>query len=569
LVQLAKRDTADILESVHSVPADLSMVDFVPFQEFLKRYIPSPQQFRPENHIPFGRFKRFYDVYRRGNPATRKIPAEVAWHGIRSLLKGECVPPTRPPLSREDYEQLARRRQEFPEDLFEHIYIIGEWYQEEVIRGKGLWDDQDLAWSALDWVQNELGRNPAMKLYDEIFCDEVQDLTEIEAKLLISLCKPPPYAGEEGLLLSLSGDPLQTINPTGFRWSIIGSEIFRTQGKPVQLHELEENFRSDHRIVGFANRLQKKRSFYMQQQLTEQEAFEKDGDFPNVVIAETEDEMAAIRDRLGELPPESAVIVGPEHSEDIGDLIEAEEPLQKVDRQLDLYSIPEAKGLEFQLVVLYMVGSSPEARRWREYLIEDRTPKLIDEIPLLYFLNRLYVAVTRAKSFLFIVDTPSAASDFWGVWKDYLSFVPRTEIRSVLEDHPAFRGEMSPIAWNRWGDALFDRAERSKDVRLYERARRAYEKAREPQKIKKVDARVAETLERWPEAGERYLGIQDFGRAGFCFDKAKLWQEAYDAYSRLPTTPEIRRRLAVYRYRIERVRDQRGAALEFLDWAMV
>jgi DNA helicase IV len=569
LVKQALADTQEILRDVYDASGSFerACVEFVPFQDFLKRYVPNPSRFEKDNYVPFGRFKEQYGIFKRGNPAAKRISAELAWHGIRSILKGACVPPSRPPLSHEAYKGLAKKRRDFPQDMFDDIYRIGEWYQREVIQDKKLWDDQDLAWTALSWVVSEKERNPEMLLYDEILCDEGQDLTEIEFRLLIALCKQPMAGGQEGLQLVFAGDPLQTINPTGFRWSIIRSEVYRVQDRPVSLHELQENFRSDKRIVAFANRIQLIRSRYMGQHLPDQEAFEKDGDTPLVVIADTEDEISIIRDKLSELLPESAVIVWPEETDEVAQLCQKEKALSRVDRQLDLYSISEAKGLEFRLVVLYKFGSSSEVLKWKGYFEEKRELPVEDEIPLLYFLNRLYVAVTRAKSFLLVVDTKSGYDNFWSIWKDRLYSVPRSDVEKFLSGHPAFKGEVSDAAWRQWAETLFEYAERTSDLRLYERARRAYEKANEMQSVNRIDARLMEIAEHWEKAAKLYFDINEFALARNCYERAEMWEDAYKACSMLPTTPESKRRMAIYRFKIGIKQDTRKAAAEFFDYA--
>ena len=568
LVKQASIDTKEILREQHDSTESLEGVDFVPLQIFLKRYVPNPDRFEIENYVPFGRFKQYYEIYRRGNPTAKRIPSEVAWHGIRSILKGACIPPSHPPLSREAYEGLARRRRDFPNDMFDQIYDIGEWYQREVIKEKGLWDDQDLAWTALNWVMTEKKRNERMLLYDEIFCDEGQDLTEIEFRLLVSLCKQPMVGAQEGLQLAFAGDPLQTINPTGFRWSIIGNEVYRVQDRPVRLQQLQENFRSDKRIVAFANYIQDVRSHYMGQPVAAQEAFEKDGDIPQMITADTKEEISIIQKKLGELPPESAVIVWPDEKDEVLRFYQTEEALSKVDPKLDLYSISEAKGLEFRLVVLYKFASSPEVLKWKDYLVEKKTIPLEYEIPLLYFLNRLYVAVTRAKSFLVIVDTKSGVDNFWTIWKNALYFLPRSEIRNLVDSHPAFRGEVSDTAWRQWAETLFEHAERTRDLRLYERARRAYEKANEIQNVKRIDARLMEIAEQWEKAGKLYFDMNEFESARSCYDRAEIWEEAYEASTMLPTTPETKRHMAIYKFKMGTMQDTSKAATEFYDYAL-
>jgi tetratricopeptide (TPR) repeat protein len=575
LVKQAERDTDEILDLQYGYKGGLSGVSFRPLNAFLKQYVHDPSRFSTDKYVLYGRFKGYYEMYRRGNPVAKRVACEVAWHGIRSILKGACVPPLIPPLSHEKYDSLARKRRDFPDEIFEDIYAIGEWYQKEIIQKNGLWDDQDLAWAALKWIMDMQASKEKMLKYDEIFCDEGQDLTEIEFKILVSLCKQPLAAAEEGLPLVFAGDPLQTINPTGFKWSIIKNEVYNVQGKPVGLHYLKENFRSDKRIVKFANYIQKTRSYYLGQPVDEQLGFEKDGDIPQIIIADTQDEVALLQERLGELNqiPDVAVIVWPEGTDAIERFCKQEDALLKLDRTINPYSISEAKGLEFRLVVLYKFGSSDDMIRWKGYLAENKPIDAENEIPLLYFLNRLYVAVTRAKLFLVIVDTLSGVDNFLSIWKKAeqdkdVYLWSRADIRSFFDSHPAFGGDSSEEAWRQWAEKLFDYAERTRDLRLYERARRAFEKANETQNMKRVDARLAEIAEKWNDAGKLYFELNEFEPSRSCYSRAENWDGALKSTERLPTTPQTKRYLAIYKFETSRKQNANNSAVEFYEYAM-
>ena len=630
LVDQAKSDVQEILRDFYLEEDDsVDGIEFVPFQEFIKRYVPDPRRFEESAYVSFGRFKRYYEPYRRGNPTARKIPPEVAWHIIRSIMKGACLPQlddrgkllpeSRPPLSKERYEELSRKRREINEDLYDGMYEIGSWYQQKIIQEKRWWDDQDLAWEALSWIMGEQRKNPNMRLYSEIFCDEVQDLTELEFAILVALCHPPVQYAQEGPFIVLAGDPLQTINPTGFRWEVVGGHIYTVGNRPARRYELEENWRSDKRIVDLANHIQRIRAIYLQQDLQPQKAFlkESEGDFPHVVYIETEDEVKAVQGKLKSLPSRSAVILWPEQEEEVLEVIQEDqalrqlaiaklqeyvnrpdekekktaqallhslqngtqlalapadeenkkEVLDKLMADLDLYQVSDAKGLEFRLVILYKFGEHPEVKRWWDWMKADRYPDQHDEIPLLYFLNRLYVSLTRPQSYLFIIDTPAAVEGFWKQWENVIQIVKRDNIRNELNSHIAFREFSKLHDWSEWGNTLFEKAEKTQDIRDYERARVAYQKANEAQKVKKVDARIAELLENWERAGDLYREIQEFARAADCYEKSENWTKAIEALKPLLGQPQINRRFAIcqFRYGCTKEKSQkRMAALHFL-----
>jgi tetratricopeptide (TPR) repeat protein len=189
-----------------------------------------------------------------------------------------------------------------------------------------------------------------------------------------------------------------------------------------------------------------------------------------------------------------------------------------------------------------------------------------DEIPLLYFLNRLYVSVTRAQSYLFIIDTPQGVDRFWTKWTPAdLRFVARGDLAAELDNHPAFRESFD---WVSWGDYLFEKAEDRADTRDYERARSAYLKGGAADRVKKVDACVAEVGENWQLAGDLFYEIRDFEKAATCFEKCKNWQRAIQALQRLPSNVARNRRIAIssfYNGRSDRdAGRKRDAALRFL-----
>ncbi|HEV2225385.1 MAG TPA: UvrD-helicase domain-containing protein [Nitrososphaerales archaeon] len=570
LVEKARNDTGEILQGLYNSTLGLETVNFASLKEFLLAYVKNRERYSTQSYVTFSRFKSLYAKYSRGHVSLRKISAEKAWHGIRSILKGACLPPRAPPLSLHDYATLARRRRDFSVDEIGDINTIGKWYQEDAIKGMKLWDDQDLAWDALNSIINDKTFNPNFVQYDRIFCDEAQDLTQLEFRAIMELCKPPSGL-VTGFQITLAGDPLQTINPTGFKWSMVRNEVYRVlRGSDVQFRELAENFRSDKRIVDFANKIQEVRGYYMGEDLAPQEGFVEDGETPQVVTLESGDEVEMLRNKMGELPPESAVIIWPEDEAEVTKLYE-DAVLNKIDRDLELFTVSEAKGLEFRLVVLYKLGSSEDANRLRSYLTPKRTtqsaePTIKDEIVLLYFLNRLYVALTRAKLYLIIIDTAAGIKNFWSIWRDALDLVPREEARTVIEGSPAFQGEFSQVKWRNWGETLLDHAEQTLDIRTFQRARRAFEKGGEESKVRFSTARIEELNGNLAEAGKIYFENHDYLRSADCFVRSEHWSEACNSLEYLPTTTEVSRRMAACKFKRDLPTNRNVASREFYSF---
>ena len=410
--------------------------EFLTLYDFLLAHVPPSARgrFGEDRLVGFGAFKKWYNGYAKGRVETRKMPAETVWHGIRSTLKGSCEPPARPfPDTGEDefekrFYAIAKKRRDLPPDDLETIFGIGKKYQEQLVVGENRWDDQDLAWEALNWIRKQKRESSGFVGYDGIFCDEVQDLTRIEFLALAELCKEP--VGDESLQLFLAGDPLQTINPSGFNWQAVRSEVFKVQkGRAVEPVALGENFRTDKRILPLANLIDKIRFELTGQPGASQVGFDQGGSVPLVIEepvprgnrldAKSERILAAIRTRLSKLGPESPVIVWPEDVDDVKALKKGSETLKVVD-DASLDTLSQAKGLEFDRVYLYGFGSSEEAARWKSHISvqspKEHQERRLDEkttIPFLYFLNRLYVAVTRARRFLVIIDTKEGIDNLW------------------------------------------------------------------------------------------------------------------------------------------------------------
>ena len=76
--------------------------------------------------------------------------------------------------------------------------------------------------SSWDSIKNTMENN---ELRAEIYLDEAQDLTDLEFRILLMLLKP-----ERRKYAILAGDPLQTINPTGFDWPHIKDMMYNTLG---------------------------------------------------------------------------------------------------------------------------------------------------------------------------------------------------------------------------------------------------------------------------------------------------------------------------------------------------
>jgi hypothetical protein len=412
---------------------NLLQQSFVVFREHLLRLLPEERRkaFPPETYVDYPTFLALWNREVR-HPEARRISPEVAWHTIRTYIKGRRSSLTEV-LTPADFAQLPRRVRSVSQSVFDAVYehVWRRWYAGktgiEVGDGEGFWDDQDLAAEVL------FGEGiPESFRYPAVFCDEAQDFTALELQIVVdsSLFASRTLSPEQFRMLPFlfAGDPLQTINPTGFRWDALGAEFhekFRPLLDPrrrneakVDFQELTFNYRSNRGIVGFGNLI----SLVRHALLSLPEAFPQRswwfGAKEDPLFFDVND--PAVRDYLCRRTDLVKIIDCAEGEES---LVAGKDPLlRRLPQENGVYqnvlSPARAKGLEFGEVVLYCFGANPpelfrkvlEGLHAGEGNSSEESEALL---PVEYFLNRLYVAATRPKRRLFVVDDRAAFDSFW------------------------------------------------------------------------------------------------------------------------------------------------------------
>jgi hypothetical protein len=109
-----------------------------------------------------------------------------------------------------------------------------------------------LAWLAVEKLATS-GSSLAGE-YDCIAVDECQDLTPIEALLIIRLAKLINQSRRLPVPLLLAGDEAQTVRPTDFEWGWLNDLLHAEVGTPTEF-QLKSNLRSPRRIAELVNRV--------------------------------------------------------------------------------------------------------------------------------------------------------------------------------------------------------------------------------------------------------------------------------------------------------------------------
>ena len=114
-----------------------------------------------------------------------------------------------------------------------------------------------LAWQAVERLRlakDEPGVDASLFDFDCIAVDECQDLTPVEAFLLVELAARGNRKRRAPVPLLVSGDEAQTVRPTDFEWGWLNDLLHAQLGTPTE-HKLSSNLRSPRRIAELVNRV--------------------------------------------------------------------------------------------------------------------------------------------------------------------------------------------------------------------------------------------------------------------------------------------------------------------------
>lgn len=367
-------------------------------------------------------YKLFKELYSKKYVRIKNnISSDLAWHTIRTFIKGMLDIDNDIELDYENYLNLSIPQKTVESEVYKKIYetIYLNWYKKELCEKGGYWDEQDIVAEVLKKDYYNKIQSPC------IVCDESQDFTRIELELILHLNlffhrKLIPYQ-LKNLPLIFAGDPFQTINPSGFRWESIKDLLYEgiiqniesSQNSKLNFNykELLFNYRSQGVIVKFLNVIQLLRgTLFDIKDIKPQESWRSD---ENTVVPTYYDiNDSFIIDELKKEKKNLIIIIDCDSSE-VDDYIENDNFLKTIDKEV-IYSPMEAKGLEWQSVILYKFGETAPGelkQMIQSSKIEDYSPD--KHLKLLYFFNRLYVAASRPRKKLVIIDTKDALETFW------------------------------------------------------------------------------------------------------------------------------------------------------------
>ncbi len=386
----------------------------------------SYREFVESIRVPAGReatWRDFAGWFARLRQAFKDFDGHQVFEEIRGVLAAGAGGV----LSRDDYRALGIRQSIFPAEQRDTLYDIFDKYRAWLSEAKLY----DLNLIAQEW------RALAAPHYDFVVVDEVQDITTTQLALVLKTLK------KAGNFL-LCGDSNQIVHPNFFSWSQVKS-LFWNDPKLAERQELRvltANFRNGLEATRVANQLLKikQRRFGSIDRESNFLVQAVGGESGQVALLPDKDATKRELDQKIRQSTQFAVLVMRDE-----DKAEARKhfatPL--------LFSIHEAKGLEYENIVLYRFISDHRAEfndivdgvAKADLAIEtldyrrakDKGDKSLEVYK--FFVNTLYVALTRAIKNIYVIESDTRHALFGLLDLDLSAGQVKVDARqSTLED---------------------------------------------------------------------------------------------------------------------------------------
>ena len=288
-------------------------------------------------------------------------------------------------LSRENYLGLGIKQSIFLDHEKNTVYDLFQRYL-TFLQQQGIYDINLICHTYLSIAKQK---------YDYIIIDEVQDLTNIQLALVLKMLRYPDN-------FLFCGDANQVVHPNFFSWNNIKTLFFRQSPSDSLIHLLDGNYRNSSCIIQTANKILKlktqrfgsidRESHYLMREK------EQTTGFINLLVNNT-----SITKELN-LKTKNATSYAVITLDDAG-----KKAAKNVFSTPLIFTIQEAKGLEYENIILFDFISSNETRYLKitqgiqikdiEQDIKyarnkDKTDKSAEAYK--FHINALYVAITRA-----------------------------------------------------------------------------------------------------------------------------------------------------------------------------
>ncbi len=358
--------------------------DFLSYREYIETL-----------RLPGGKemdFKTFEIWFSRNKQAAKLKDAHKTFEEFRGVITGLDI--TKEYLSREEYLGLGVKQSIFLAQERELIYNLFEKYLNYLKEDKYY----DINILSHQWLPH------CTPGYDFIIVDEVQDFTNIQLHVILKSLKK-----SENFMLC--GDSNQVVYPNFFSWSHLKSMFYQNEVKSNEIKILHVNYRNSQTVSGLANILLKIKSARFG-------SIDKESNYLVNTVSDTKGEVVFIENKgnaIADLGRKTRLSVK------FAVLVLRNEDKAKAKTLFQsplLFSVQESKGLEYENIILYNFISENAAEynnicdgvTQNDLLVDelayargkDKTDKSLDVYK--FYINSLYVAVTRAVKNIYIVE---------------------------------------------------------------------------------------------------------------------------------------------------------------------
>ena len=360
-------------------------VDFLSYRKLLESI-----------EVPVGRavtlddFRGFFDRHRSTLKHTNA-------HQIFEELRGVVTASPGGPLTLDAYLALGVRQSIYQPAERAAVHALLSKYR-EFLTEKKLYDTNLLA---------QAYATKAEKRYDAVVVDEVQDLTNAELALVLAVLRAPSQ-------FLLCGDANQIVHPNFFSWSKVKSLFFEKETDAVSapIHVLDANYRSSTTVCTLANTLLEVKNARFG-------SIDRESTSLVRPVSEIAGRVAGLVNKPSVLRELDAKIRA---STRVAVIVLDEERKIEAKRAFStplVFSVHEAKGLEYDTVILYDLVSAERVAfkeiangvsagdLGKDALVyaraKDKTDKSLEVYK--FYVNALYVALTRAVETVYIVES--------------------------------------------------------------------------------------------------------------------------------------------------------------------
>lgn len=510
-------------------------------------------RFNAASHISFSDFKQRWTEHFGKIPGFRNLGPERCWHVIHTYIKGWDSTKF---LTPKEYDTIGKNNRTVSLKEYTEVYtkVWEGWYQK--LTSAEYWDDLDLVRFCLH--PSNGAYSYVTPQFSAIFCDESQDFTrtEIEFILRSSVFSNRFFkSGDpiDSLPFAFAGDEFQTLSPTGFSWDSIRSSFTEKLAEvlnvgidtvnPPAPRQLQKNYRSTYPIVRLGNRLQLLRETRFNQSSTPQETYFFGNDAPVFFLPDTEDVWTKMKQE------DMVLIVPSDEGQPIRNYIDNSPIRDRIDfydsgapKNITILNPSQAKGLDYHNVAIYGFGEDIEdltlsgLLRW----FKGERKENAEDIELKYQLNNAYVAVTRAKSHLYIIGDSNARA-IWDIAFDgpqqnelqelmFKSLAPNSRsnwsedaIGLIIDGRASDITDDNTKDFSKMSEDLEERAGILRDRDLMIQAASRYRERKDMTGCNRCQAKAAEMTGDYKEAAHFYTN------AGLPIDAAKMYWKAIKA----------------------------------------